>query len=780
MRTKKFICVLSLLGLVNYAQQQSWQWAKQSGSLFDNSNSNNEAIRDVKTDKQGNAYAVGYFYNLPIFQNAEKTSANAMNASSYLGVKETDAYLIKYNSCGSTLWRKKIGGGNGMERAWALNFDHNGAIIVFGSSSSIHFIAGDGINDTLISNNTNPLFLSKFDANGNFLGINTYPAFPVFTTSDGAARFFINSQGNYFITNGVSAYVINTSGSIINTYTYATGTPAYNVPAGISGVKLDKYDNVYLVGAYQSTIVIGQNTTLTPTSATLSANTYWPMGIIMKYSPFGNLLWHHTSTAILGGDMAIDTSSNIFVLGGNNMPSNTNVYGYNLNLSGVGFPVLLLNTSTGSLVSGITATGTSGDYCHIRYTDRDNNFYATGELSSALKFNSTTTFSAASTVSLGGGAFYTGQMYFAHFNSLGNFVDLKRLPLQGNQFDTPLGVTKDEQGNVYMWGMFSGVLDSAGTNVFPFGGLEDGFVAKYGFACSNQTATTMSPLAPSSLTAVYQGSLSNYVTWVDNSNYETAYALWFTNTGSSTFSLLAVLPANTTTYTHTGLNYNTNYCYKAKSINNVGSSAFTNIDCAATPALSMIPAVPLTLAAINNGNLINNLTWTDNSNNETNFELWYTTGTSNTYSLLATLPANTTSYAHANLTYTTTYCYKVAATNSVGTSAFSNIACANTPDSPNQDAVSIAEKETISSYTRIYPNPTLGNVIVQFPSLGGESNIEVINSLGQTLQVLNLPAQPNSILEHVPLKLPSTKGIYLIRIKTGVNQGTVERKVVVE
>src|SRR5690606_11188424 len=99
---------------------------------------------------------------------------------------------------------------------------------------------------------------------------------------------------------------------------------------------------------------------------------------------------------------------------------------------------------------------------------------------------------------------------------------------------------------------------------------------------------------------------------------------------------------------------------------------------------------------------------------------------------------------------------------------------------PNSDAVGIAERETINSYTRVYPNPTQENVIIQFASMGGESTIEVINSLGQTLQVLHLPAQPNSLLENVPLNLPSTKGIYLIKIKTGANQVTVERKVVVE
>jgi hypothetical protein len=130
--------------------------------------------------------------------------------------------------------------------------------------------------------------------------------------------------------------------------------------------------------------------------------------------------------------------------------------------------------------------------------------------------------------------------------------------------------------------MFEGTLDSAGTAVNVMGGVEDGFVAKYGFACSSGT-TNLSPLQPTSLSAAYQPSLTNLVSWIDNSNYETAYELWVMGGSASNFSLLATLPANTVTYLHSGLSHSTTYCYKARAINNVGPSYYTNIGCAATP-----------------------------------------------------------------------------------------------------------------------------------------------------------------------------------------------------
>src|SRR5690606_34100235 len=123
---------------------------------------------------------------------------------------------------------------------------------------------------------------------------------------------------------------------------------------------------------------------------------------------------------------------------------------------------------------------------------------------------------------------------------------------------------------VYVGGMFGGTLDSAGTAVNILGGQEDGFVARFGFPCGS-TLTTLSPLAPTNLNASYQGTLTNLVNWVDNSNYETGFELWY-NGPTPTFSLLATLAPNTTTYSHPGLSYSTTYCYAVRAVNNIGPS----------------------------------------------------------------------------------------------------------------------------------------------------------------------------------------------------------------
>ena len=70
------------------------------------------------------------------------------------------------------------------------------------------------------------------------------------------------------------------------------------------------------------------------------------------------------------------------------------------------------------------------------------------------------------------------------------------------------------------------------------------------------------------------------------------------------------------------------------------------------------------------------LAWTDNSNNENGFKIERKSGTTGTFSEIATVGVNATTYTDPNLTDGATYCYRLAAFNSAGTSAYSPEGCA--------------------------------------------------------------------------------------------------------
>ena len=82
----------------------------------------------------------------------------------------------------------------------------------------------------------------------------------------------------------------------------------------------------------------------------------------------------------------------------------------------------------------------------------------------------------------------------------------------------------------------------------------------------------------------------------------------------------------------------------------------------------------------------NVLTWTDNSTNEANFNIERTTAadvpactTATGFTSLASVGFNVATFTDTAVTEGTTYCYRVNASNTGGTSAFSNVAGRTVP-----------------------------------------------------------------------------------------------------
>lgn len=82
-----------------------------------------------------------------------------------------------------------------------------------------------------------------------------------------------------------------------------------------------------------------------------------------------------------------------------------------------------------------------------------------------------------------------------------------------------------------------------------------------------------------------------------------------------------------------------------------------------------------TLSTPSNAVAAINLTWNDNSNNETGFRIERKTGTTGTFAQIATTAANVALYADTTVVTGTTYCYRVRAYNGAGNSAYTNETC---------------------------------------------------------------------------------------------------------
>jgi hypothetical protein len=98
------------------------------------------------------------------------------------------------------------------------------------------------------------------------------------------------------------------------------------------------------------------------------------------------------------------------------------------------------------------------------------------------------------------------------------------------------------------------------------------------------------PVAPTSLSAASVSNSQINLAWMDNANNETGFKIercQNQKNGTCTkFTQIAVVGANVTAFSNTGLNKNTSYRYRVRATNASGDSVYSNIASAATPNIN--------------------------------------------------------------------------------------------------------------------------------------------------------------------------------------------------
>lgn len=188
-------------------------------------------------------------------------------------------------------------------------------------------------------------------------------------------------------------------------------------------------------------------------------------------------------------------------------------------------------------------------------------------------------------------------------------------------------------------------------------------------------ATPTAPAAPSGLSATANGSTAVTMSWTDNSNNETGFEIERSVSGG-TFSALASAAVDVTTYDDATVQPATDYEYRVRACNSVGCSAWSAVASVTTPG--QVPAAPSALSATATGPNAVSLAWTDNSSTESGFEIERAPG-GGAFAPLASVATDVTTYDDPTVQGSSPYEYRVRACNSLGCSAWSNVASVSTP-----------------------------------------------------------------------------------------------------
>jgi hypothetical protein len=236
------------------------------------------------------------------------------------------------------------------------------------------------------------------------------------------------------------------------------------------------------------------------------------------------------------------------------------------------------------------------------------------------------------------------------------------------------------------------------------------------------TTDTLSDITGFSATAASNTTIS--LSWTDTSNNEDGFKIARSTDGIN-YTDIDTLSSGTTTYTDTGLTFNTTYHYQVRSFNTSGDSNTATDSATTTNSLS----APSNLTAVPTSNTAISLSWTDTSNNEDGFTLQRATG-NGAYAALADLAANTTSFSDSNLTPNYAYHYQIRGYNSDATSSFTTVTVTTLDDltAPTITSATVVSHEQVDiSFTDTNTNED--SFELEFSSDGGNTYASATNSL---------------------------------------------------
>lgn len=199
-----------------------------------------------------------------------------------------------------------------------------------------------------------------------------------------------------------------------------------------------------------------------------------------------------------------------------------------------------------------------------------------------------------------------------------------------------------------------------------------------GSSAPSNTASATTPLEPpASLAAVAASQTLVNLTWTDNTNNEVGFRVERC-LGSSCSNYVEIGSAgqNATGFADASAAADSTYSYRVRAYYGANYSGYSGKASTTTPPYA--PAAPGGLDAVASSDDQIDLTWTDNSSNESGFRIERSLDGATSWTQAGANSANDTTFSNSGLADYTLYYYRVLAYNSGGSSQPSNLASATT------------------------------------------------------------------------------------------------------
>jgi hypothetical protein len=469
-----FVVILGLI-YFNSASSQTHEWSFSfGGTQF-------ERAYGIEVDPTGNVYVCGAFDNTVDFD------PDSIGTAIITEEGNGDVYLAKYSNSGEHIWSHNIGSW-GHDLGSDMAVDNQGNIYLTGYFRvDVDFDLGP---DTAIVSalGTRDLFVVKYNTNGDYQwafniaaggnverypGIGLDPLGNVLVTGEfGGTQDFDPGAGVATITSNGDRDVFIAKYDNSGNFHWARAMGGIEFDWG-RDIAADSQGDIYVTGAFRDVADMDGG----PGTASLTSNGGWD-GFLVKYSAAGNYIWSHgfggggSSSDESGMDLAIDSDDNVLLVG---------YYRGNPDMDpGAGQALLPTGLETNGYLAKYDASGShlwsfglpdAGDgQANSVAVDPTGQVYITGYFEGVVDFDP----------GLDTAALVGWDIYVAKYTDAGDYVWAMRAG--DSAYDGGWGIAVDDTANVYVTGVFYGLIDldpDTTEALHDHVGGRDVFVAKY-------------------------------------------------------------------------------------------------------------------------------------------------------------------------------------------------------------------------------------------------------------------------------------------------------------